>query len=784
LNESTILFTAPNTLVTFNMENITHATRPLVLALLVLINFMVSSHAQTVTIPDPGLDSAIRDALGKPSGPLTEQDLLSLTNLNARNRNVSSIAGLETARNLVSLDLQINRLTNFALPTALSKMSSLNLSVNPLTNVSLPSGLTNLNTLIIESAGLRNLTLPTDLMALKSLDLDGNQFTSLNLLSNLTSLTSLDLSFNSFTNFSLPTGLTNLATFLMKGNPLTNVTLPGDLMALTNLHLDQNQLTRFTLPVGLTNLSVLNLFFNQLTNLSLPGDLQNLTDLNLNFNRFTSFSPPTNLTHLGALHLRANLLTNFNLPAELAALTFLDLSTNQLTSVTLPAGHSRLSTLALSRNKFTSLALSPGLTNLNLLTLAGNQLTNVVLPVDLDHLRSLDLSGNGLTSFTVPAGLTNLFGLFLTGNQLTNITLPPDLIQLGALGYLGNPLTTLVLPEFLAETTLAIELTVIRNLGVSVFTYPLTVQLVRPLALVGAFKFGITGPPGVYTVLGSTNLADWSAVGVATNPLGSVNFHDVTANASPRKFYRAFWQKPPANMVFIPPNTFTMGSPTNELHRQTNEGPQTTVTLTRGFWIGKYEVTQAEYLSVTGANPSQFPGELTRPVSSLSWPDATNYCWLLTQRERAAGRISPDSQFRLPTEAERECAARAGTSTRFSYGDDPDYASLTNYAWQNFEDGLTVHPVGQKLPNPWGLYDMAGNVFEWCQDWLGPLPGGFVTDPQGPPSNPIGWKIMRGGAFDFGGSACRSASRMFFPNHPALTDWNLGFRVVLATEPR
>jgi len=75
-----------------------------------------------------------------------------------------------------------------------------------------------------------------------------------------------------------------------------------------------------------------------------------------------------------------------------------------------------------------------------------------------------------------------------------------------------------------------------------------------------------------------------------------------------------------------------------------------------------------------------------------------------------------------------------------------------------------------------------GNVFEWCHDWLGDLPGGAVTDPQGPPSNSIGWKIMRGGAFDFGGSACRSASRSFFPNHPALTDWNLGFRVVLVTE--
>jgi formylglycine-generating enzyme required for sulfatase activity len=114
----------------------------------------------------------------------------------------------------------------------------------------------------------------------------------------------------------------------------------------------------------------------------------------------------------------------------------------------------------------------------------------------------------------------------------------------------------------------------------------------------------------------------------------------------------------PANLVFIAPNTFTMGSPTNDFDRSSNEIPQTTVTLTRGYWIGKFEVTQGEYLALTGENPSNFPGELNRPVSSVTWFDATNYCWKLTQRELAAGRIPPGSRFRLPTEAEWECASR------------------------------------------------------------------------------------------------------------------------------
>jgi formylglycine-generating enzyme required for sulfatase activity len=742
-----------------------------------------STSAQEVSIPDPGLNAAIRDALQKPIGPLTQQDLLSLTNLDAGRRNVRSIVGLEAARNLVSLDLQSNDLTNFSLPSELTKLTTLDVSVNPLANFFLPNGLTNLTSLTLESAGLTNLTLTADLARLKSLDLFGNRFTRFDALSNLTGLVFLDLSFNLFRDFSLPRGLTNLTTFLIRGNPLTNITLPEDLTALNDLHLDQNQFTSFTLPAGLTNLLVLNLFFNQLTNLDLPADLENLLALDLDHNQLSSLKLPPNLTRLTTLHLRANQFTSFVLPAELTGLRLLDVSDNPLTNITLPAGLNRLATLRLSENKLTSLTLPVGMTNLVGLNLTENQLTNLVLPPDLYRLESLDVGGNQLTSLTLPAGLINLVGLFFVGNQLTNLTLPPDMTQLIGLGFLANPLATVVLPETLAATNLAGDVAALRSQGVTVFTYPLGVQLVRPQMFTGRLQFGITGPPGVYTVLGSPDLAAWSVVGTANNPLGSINFNDVTVNLSPAKFYRAQRFTPPTNMVFVPPNTFTMGSPIDELHRQTNEGPQTVVSLSRGFWIGKYEVTQGEYLSITSTNPSAFPEDLSRPVSSVSWPDATNYCWRLTQQELAAGRIPAGSQYRLPTEAEWECAARAGTTSRFSYGDDSDYTSLTNYAWQNFEDGLTVHSVGQKLPNPWGLYDTAGNVFEWCQDWLGPLPGGSVTDPQGPPSNPIGWKIMRGGAFDFGGAACRSASRSFFPNHPALTDWNLGFRVVLVSGP-
>lgn len=253
------------------------------------------------------------------------------------------------------------------------------------------------------------------------------------------------------------------------------------------------------------------------------------------------------------------------------------------------------------------------------------------------------------------------------------------------------------------------------------------------------------------------------------------------------------------NMVWIPPGTFRMGSPEDEVDRQENEGPQTQVTLTKGFWMGKYEVTQGEYLEVMGSNPSWFNGvrhwdpeseteidvdygtDLNRPVEMLNWDDAVAYCAALTERERLAGRIAPNSVYRLPTEAEWEYACRAWTSTRFSYGDDPGYTNLTNYAWYGDNSERQTHPVGQKLPNPWGLHDMHGNVSEWCQDWFGNYAGGIALDPQGPEAGSIPRRVFRGGVWGgWTGYAgyCRSAYR----NAPGPERWGsrIGFRAVLA----
>ncbi|MHB8520276.1 MAG: formylglycine-generating enzyme family protein [Limisphaerales bacterium] len=316
----------------------------------------------------------------------------------------------------------------------------------------------------------------------------------------------------------------------------------------------------------------------------------------------------------------------------------------------------------------------------------------------------------------------------------------------------------------------------------------LGLQLYAGLSITGAV--GTVYSIDYVTDLAQTNSASaWRCLEFLQLPASPYLWADLSAPATGKRFYRAVQSEAPTNMVFIPPGTFRMGSPTNEVDRADNEGPQTAVTISRGFWMEKYLVTQAEYLAVMGSNPSYFDGDRTasggqnygidrsRPVETVSWFDATNYCGVLTQRERAAGRIATNSVYRLPTEAEWEYACRAWTSTRFSFGDDLGYTNLTNYAWYSDNSGGTTHPVGQKLANLWGLYDMQGNVVEWCQDSYDTYPGGIALDPEGPTTGSS--RVFRGGGWDSLARHCRSANRDgILPYIRNII--GIGFRVVLA----
>jgi formylglycine-generating enzyme required for sulfatase activity len=252
-------------------------------------------------------------------------------------------------------------------------------------------------------------------------------------------------------------------------------------------------------------------------------------------------------------------------------------------------------------------------------------------------------------------------------------------------------------------------------------------------------------------------------------------------------------------MAWIPCGTFMMGSPASEPARLSDEGPQTQVTISQGFWMSKYLVTQADYLAVVGSNPSLFttrdyfgnpiPPDINRPVEQVSWNDAAGYCAALTAREQAAGRLPAGWIYRLPTEAEWEYACRAGTTTPFHYGNElrSGMANFDGRDEYTVDDPYHSNPsgiylgrttaVGSYAPNAWGLYDMHGNVWEWCRDWYGAYPGGTVTDPAGPASGSV--RMVRGGCWYGVGWRCRSAYRdgSSFPS-----GWYIfvGFRVVLA----
>jgi formylglycine-generating enzyme required for sulfatase activity len=252
----------------------------------------------------------------------------------------------------------------------------------------------------------------------------------------------------------------------------------------------------------------------------------------------------------------------------------------------------------------------------------------------------------------------------------------------------------------------------------------------------------------------------------------------------------------PANMVRINGGTFTMGSPASEVDRRDNEGPQHRVTVS-SFYMGKYEVTQKEYQEVMGTNPSYFKGD-NLPVEQVSWFDAVNYCNRLSQKEGLTPAYTINGEnitwnqnangYRLPTEAEWEYACRAETTTRFWSGNDEtslagkaNVADLTakekytDWTIVNIRDGYAeTSPVGRFSPNSWGLYDMHGNVWEWCWDWYGDYPSNAQTDPRGASSGSN--RVFRGGSWSNYAQILRSAYRDYYT--PSSRYYFIGFRVV------
>ncbi|MBM4095233.1 MAG: formylglycine-generating enzyme family protein [Planctomycetes bacterium] len=252
----------------------------------------------------------------------------------------------------------------------------------------------------------------------------------------------------------------------------------------------------------------------------------------------------------------------------------------------------------------------------------------------------------------------------------------------------------------------------------------------------------------------------------------SKRFASSKGNANSKEMTNSIGMK----LVRIPKGKFMMGSREREVGREDNE-TQHEVILTKDFYLGIYEVTQAEYEKVMGNNPSEFKGAST-PVEMVSWNDASEFCKKLSDfpEEKKAGRV-----YRLPTEAQWEYACRAGTTTPFHFGNELNGTQANCNGAEPYGTEAKgpylekTSAVGSYPPNAWGLYDMHGNVDEWCSDWYGEYLVTRNTDPQGPQKGEV--RVLRGGSWNFHSKNCRAS----FRNVDVLGNRNCdnGFRVLL-----
>ena len=402
-------------------------------------------------------------------------------------------------------------------------------------------------------------------------------------------------------------------------------------------------------------------------------------------------------------------------------------------------------------------------------------------------------------------------GTLLTGLAVTNLVSISSQLRAGHWTNYANRLLRFGVPMPNGETNPAAQIRVYLEAAMSVDLdgFAGTSLNLRPTLEADSTA---SAPPGFigYDLMLFEELQTVLAIGAQgwDRGLAPVAFTNMLASRQPiHHSSRLFWIEkgiqPAADMVWIPPGQFAPAAAPALPFAGACDCPLTVVKITQGFFIGKHEVTQGEFADLMATRTTNlvfhhggiWGTNLDRPVENISWDDATNYCRQLTLRERTAGRIPTTLAYRLPTEAEWEYACRAGTTNRFYNGD------ILRPAQANFDcskDGAGACPtnpvfavlapplplqaqpisVGRFAPNLFGLFDMHGNVSEWCQDWLGDAwPVGVLIDPQGPAGSAT--RAIRGGSYLDASVSCQSSMRQPLP--PGVARPEVGFRIVLAS---
>jgi formylglycine-generating enzyme required for sulfatase activity len=494
---------------------------------------------------------------------------------------------------------------------------------------------------------------------------------------------------------------------------------------------------------------ITDLTVNNVGNLNGLECCTNLQTLGIYESNITDLTPLSNLTNLQSLSINSSTLTNLAPLQNLTNLTSLDLTNDQITDISPLMNLINLKDLVLGNNQIDDLGPLMYLPELNYLYLDNNQITDIgplVMNQWLSSGATVSLGNNPLNDESYSTDIPQL----IARGVIINLSAPPVPANLSVV-YQSATSTNYLTWDNMGS-----------GLKYQVYwdTMPGITKSSAKLTLTHTNDYAHSGVGAGYTYY--YRVCSINATGQESD-LSEEVYVTVTNPVDPISQLLN-------SMVYIPAGTFQMGSTDNEYGFAQYTTPVHTVTL-QGFDIGAYEVTQAQYQAIMGSNPSHFQG-MNIPVDSVTWYDAREFC---TRLSTLTGRT-----FTLPSEAQWEYACRAGTTTLYSWGDSDSL--IGDYAWWYNDSDSHPHTVGTKLPNPWGLYDMQGNVWEWCLD-------SWHSNYVGAPTDGSAWEPETGSYHMFRGSSWattipwyfRSAIRSIYPYQDIRYDI-IGFRVVEVPE--
>jgi formylglycine-generating enzyme required for sulfatase activity len=577
---------------------------------------------------------------------------------------------------------------------------------------------------------------------------------------------------------------------------LTGVTIPNSVKSIGRRAFFTNQLTGVTIPVGVTSIEAAAFASNQLTDITIPDSVTSIGEAAFSGNQLTSVTIPASVISIEGHTFRDNQLTGVTIPDSVTSIGEYAFYHNQLATVTIPASVTSIGKCAFNRNRLTVVTIPASVTSMGECAFEGNELTSITIQVGVTSIAGGAFSYNRLTSVTIPDSVTSIGQGAFANNQLTDITIPASVISIEGHTFRDNRLTDVTIPD----TITSIEVRAFANNQLTSITIPDSVISIGNEAFDGNYLTSIT--IGVNVTLGA-NITPATKYASFDN-----RFEDAYADygkgaGTYTRSDRVTWTKMDRietgepfrdNMVRIQGGTFMMGSPADEPGRMDNE-TQHRVTLS-SFYIGKYEVTQKEWYEIMGTTVQQQRDKVNPewsmrgegdnyPMYYISWLEAVEYCNRRSQKEGLTLAYTVNGTnvtwnrnadgYRLPTEAEWEYACRAGTITAYHTG-----SSIRNdTGWYLDNSSYKTNPVGLKTPNSQGLYDMHGNVWEWCWDWYGgDYQSGAQTNPAGASSGSN--RVTRGGSWHDEAQFQRSAFRGGSP--PDDTHNQKGFRLACSSK--